>query len=437
MSTVTAAVTPLVDGEVTSSLVESTLASMAGRDPGEPSPARRLVAELAGDGWLDEVMAQSGDRGVELTGSGGFLPELIKAVLERGLAAELTEHLGYEKGDPAGAGSGNSRNGSTGKTLLTEVGPIELDTPRDRAGTFTPRLVPKGTRRLGGLSDMVISLYAGGMTVRDIQHHLGRVYGTDISHDTISKITDEVLDEVKAWQARPLDPVYPVVFIDALVVKVKDGNVVRNKAAHIVVGVDTDGIKHVLGIWVQQTEGAKFWAGVLAELRNRGVRDVLIACCDGLTGLPEAIEATWPHTVVQTSSVHYEAAGSSRWSPAPSRVGPVQTRTFGGPHADPSTRDGGRLLICQRESRRRAPRRGSEEAGQRQVGDRTPEGGVDGQRRRVCRDRLGRVGSPVVRARCSRCPTGQAAGRPRCGWTGSTRRGARPLPGAAGGDRTR
>jgi putative transposase len=250
-------------------------------------------------------MAQSGDRGVELTGSGGFLPELIKAVLERGLAAELTEHLGYEKGDPAGAGSGNSRNGSTGKTLLTEVGPIDLDTPRDRAGTFTPRLVPKGTRRLGGLSDMVISLYAGGMTVRDIQHHLGRVYGTDISHDTISKITDEVLDEVKAWQARPLDPVYPVVFIDALVVKVKDGNVVRNKAAHIVVGVDTDGIKHVLGIWVQQTEGAKFWAGVLAELRNRGVRDVLIACCDGLTGLPEAIEATWPHTVVQTCVVHY------------------------------------------------------------------------------------------------------------------------------------
>ena len=304
MSTVTAAVTPLVDGEVTSSLVESTLASMAGRDPGEPSPARRLVAELAGDGWLDEVMAQSGDRGVELTGSGGFLPELIKAVLERGLAAELTEHLGYEKGDPAGAGSGNSRNGSTGKTLLTEVGPIDLDTPRDRAGTFTPRLVPKGTRRLGGLSDMVISLYAGGRTVRDIQHHLGRVYGTDISHDTISKITDEVLDEVKAWQARPLDPVYPVVFIDALVVKVKDGNVVRNKAAHIVVGVDTDGIKHVLGIWVQQTEGAKFWAGVLAELRNRGVRDVLIACCDGLTGLPEAIEATWPHTVVQTCVVH-------------------------------------------------------------------------------------------------------------------------------------
>ena len=273
--------------------------------PAVRAAAHRLVSELAGEGWLDELMAaSSGEGGVELTGAGGFLPELIKAVLERGLAAELTHHLGYEKGDPGGAGSGNSRNGSTPKTLSTEVGPIELDTPRDRAGTFLPRLVPKGTRRLGGLSDMIISLYAGGMTVRDIGHHLQRVYGTELSHDTISKITDEVLDEVKAWQHRPLDAVYPVVFIDALVVKVRDQNVVRNKACHVVVGVDTDGVKHVLGLWVQQTEGAKFWAGVFAELRNRGVRDVLIACCDGLPGLPEAIEATWPHTVVQTCVVH-------------------------------------------------------------------------------------------------------------------------------------
>jgi putative transposase len=298
-----------VDTAVAASMVESTLDSMPADEHGKPSPAaraaaRQLVGELAGQGWLDELMSRAGDGGVELTGQGGFLPELIKAVLERGLAAELTDHLGYEKGDPSGAGSGNSRNGSTSKTLLTEVGPLDLDTPRDRAGTFSPRLVPKGARRLGGLSDMIISLYAGGMTIRDIQHHLGRVYGTEISHDTISKITDEVLDEVKAWQSRPLDPVYPVIFIDALVVKVKDGNVVRNKAAHIVLGVDTDGVKHVLGIWVQQTEGAKFWAGVLAELRNRGVRDVLIACCDGLAGLPEAIETTWPHTVVQTCVVH-------------------------------------------------------------------------------------------------------------------------------------
>jgi putative transposase len=295
--------------QVVDSLVSETLDGMARRDGSKPVPpartaARRLVAEMAGQGWLDELMSRAGDGGVELTGDGGFLPEMIKAVLERGLEAELTDHLGYERGDPAGSGSGNSRNGSTPKTLLTEVGPVELDTPRDRVGSFTPRLVPKGTRRLGGLSDMIISLYAGGMTVRDIGHHLQRVYGTELSHDTISKITDEVLDEVKAWQTRPLDAVYPVIFIDALVVKVRDQNVVRNKACHVVIGVDTDGVKRVLGLWVQQQEGARFWNQVLGELRNRGVRDVLIACCDGLVGLPEAIEAIWPQTVVQTCVVH-------------------------------------------------------------------------------------------------------------------------------------
>ena len=179
-----------------------------------------------------------------------------------------------------------------------------LDTPRDRAGTFEPRLVPKGTRRAGGLDDMIISLYAGGMTVRDIQHHLARTLGTELSHETISNITDAVLEEVKAWQTRPLEEIYPIIYLDALVVKVRDGHQVRNKAAHIAVGVDLDGVKHVLGIWVQTTEGAKFWAGVCAELRNRGVRDVLIVCCDGLTGFPEAIEATWPAATVQTCTVH-------------------------------------------------------------------------------------------------------------------------------------
>jgi len=298
-----------VPTQMVDQLVGETLEGMAKRRDGEAvSPARaaarKLVAEMAGEGWLDELMSRTGDTGVELTGQGGFLPEMIKAVLERGLQVELSEHLGYDRHDPAGAGSGNSRNGSTPKTLLTEVGPIELDTPRDRAGTFTPRLVPKGTRRLGGLSDMIISLYAGGMTVRDIGHHLQRVYGTELSHDTISKITDEVLDEVKAWQTRPLDAVYPVIFIDALVVKVRDQNVVRNKACHVVLGIDTDGVKHVLGLWVQQAEGARFWNQVLGELRNRGVRDALIACCDGLVGLPEAIEAIWPQTVVQTCVVH-------------------------------------------------------------------------------------------------------------------------------------
>jgi putative transposase len=229
---------------------------------------------------------------------------MIKAVLERGLAAELTGHLGYERGDPAGRGVPNSRNGSTGKTLATEVGDVPLAVPRDRAGTFEPRLVPKGSRRAGGLDEMIISLYAGGMTVRDISHHLARTLGTELSHDTISKITDSVLEEVKAWQSRPLEEIYPIIYLDALVVKVRDGHTVRNRAAHIAVGVDLDGVKHVLGIWVQAAEGARFWAGVCAELRNRGVRDVLIVCCDGLTGFPEAIEATWPAATVQTCTVH-------------------------------------------------------------------------------------------------------------------------------------
>ena len=252
----------------------------------------------------DEVIAQAGDQGITLTGDGGLLPELVKAVLERGLMVELDDHLGYVKGDPAGRGSPNSRNGFTPKTLQTEVGQVPLDVPRDRNGSFEPRLVPKGSRRSGGLTDMIVSLYAGGMTVRDIQHHLSRTVGSDLSHETISNITDAVAEEVLAWQTRPLDAVYPVVFLDALVVKVRESNAVRNKAARIAIGVDCQGVKHVLGIWVQQAEGAKFWAQVCAELANRGVRDVVIACVDGLSGFPEAIEATWPYATVPTCTVH-------------------------------------------------------------------------------------------------------------------------------------
>jgi len=266
--------------------------------------ARKAVDDLVDKQALDALLAQVKGDGLRLTGPGGFLSELVRAVLERGLQAELSEHLGYGKHDPAGHGSGNSRNGATTKTVQTEVGPMQVKVPRDRAGTFTPMLVPKNARRLGGLSDVVISLYAGGMTVRDISHHLHRVYGSEVGPDTISTITDEVLDEVKAWQHRPLDEVYPIVYVDALVVKVRDGGQVRNKSCYLVVGVGVDGVKHVLGIWVQQAEGAKFWMQVCTELRNRGVRDVLIACCDGLTGLPEAIEAVWPHTTVQTCTVH-------------------------------------------------------------------------------------------------------------------------------------
>ena len=266
--------------------------------------ARKLRREMFSDELLDELMARTDERGVALTGEGGFLPEMIKAVLERGMDTELTDHLGYERGDRGGHGSGNSRNGSTPKTVGTEVGDIGLDQPRDRASTFASALVPKGARRLGGLEDMIISLYAGGMTVRDIQHHLAATLGTQLSHESIAKITDAVAEEVTAWQNRPLEAFYPVIYLDALVVKIRDGAHVTNRSAHIAVGVDMDGVKHVLGIWVQASEGAKFWASVCAQLANRGVKDVLIVCCDGLTGFPEAIEATWAQALVQTCVVH-------------------------------------------------------------------------------------------------------------------------------------
>ena len=266
--------------------------------------ARRIRRELFDEETLDRLMAATDERGVSLTGEGGFLPEMIKAVLERGMQAELTDHLGYEEGDPAGRGSGNSRNGTTPKTVATEVGEVRLEQPRDRNSTFASTLVPKGARRLGGLEDMIISLYAGGMTIRDIQHHLAATLGTELSHETISKVTEAVTEEVTAWQSRPLEAFYPVIYLDALVVKIRDGAHVTNRAAHIAVGVDMDGIKHVLGIWIQAAEGAKFWAGVCANLANRGVKDVLIVCCDGLTGFPEAIAATWPKAMVQTCVVH-------------------------------------------------------------------------------------------------------------------------------------
>ena len=301
---------PMIEQRDTATSTTQAEGLPAGPDAAAVMPALNRAARRAGldalvdEAWLDEAVAQVRADGGRLTGPGGFISELIKKVLERGLQVELADHLGYDKHDPAGRGSGNSRNGSTPKTVHTEIGPVSVDVPRDRAGTFTPVLLPKGDRRLGGLSDIIISLYAGGMTVRDIGHHLQRVYGTDLSAETISNITDGVLNEVKAWQNRPLDEVYPIVYVDALMVKIRDGGHVRNKAAYIVVGVDTDGTKHVLGIWVAATEGAKFWMQVCTELRNRGVRDVLIACCDGLTGLPEAIEAIWPHSTVQTCVVH-------------------------------------------------------------------------------------------------------------------------------------
>jgi transposase-like protein len=263
-----------------------------------------MAAELVASGALDGLFSRIDAGEVKLTGDGGMLPAMIKAALERGLNVELSDHLGYDKGDPDAKLFPNSRNGTTPKTVATEVGDVALDVPRDRDGTFSPMLVPKGTRRLGGLDEMIISLYAGGMTIRDIEHHLATTIGTELSHETISNVIDEILEEVMAWQNRPLEAFYPVIYLDAIIVKVRDGAHVRNKAAHLAVGVDLDGIKHVLGIWIENTEGAKFWASVCADLANRGVRDVLIVCCDGLKGFPEAIEATWPDSVVQTCVVH-------------------------------------------------------------------------------------------------------------------------------------
>ena len=279
--------------------------------------ARVPLRELMDDRLLDALLERSRDAagGLRLTGEGSMLGELVRAVLERALEAELTAHLGYERNDRAGRGGGpgNYRNGTIAKTVQTGVGPVPLAVPRDRAGTFEPLLVPKRAGRVaGGLDDMVISLYAHGMSVRDILHHLEQVYGTQLSHETVSRITDQVLEEVRAWQSRPLEQVYAVAFLDAIMVKVRDNHVVQNKPAYLAVGIDGDGEKHVLGIWLAKTpldtatagEGARFWNSVMTDLRNRGVRDILIACCDGLAGFEDAITSAFPATVVQRCVVH-------------------------------------------------------------------------------------------------------------------------------------
>jgi putative transposase len=252
---------------------------------------------------LDELLAGVSSP-EDLMGDAGLFKQLKKALMERALGAELTHHLGYEKGDTAGRGSGNSRNGHSSKTVLTEDGDLDLAIPRDRAGTFEPRLVPKGQTRLDGFDGKIISLYARGLTVREIQGHLQELYGVEVSPDLISRVTDAVLEEVRDWQNRPLDPVYPVVFFDALRVKIRDEGLVKNKAVYVALALDQEGHKHVLGLWIEQSEGAKFWLKVMNDLRTRGVQDVLIAVVDGLKGFPEAIGAAFPETIVQTCIVH-------------------------------------------------------------------------------------------------------------------------------------
>ena len=250
-----------------------------------------------------ELVERARTEGVELVGPGGLLGELTKDVLETALDAELSEHLGYDKDERSDAV--NARSGARSKSLLTEVGPVEIDVPRDRDGSFDPKIVRKHQRRLGGVDEMVISLVAKGLTSGEVQAHLAEVYGADVSRETVSKITDRVLEEMSEWHSRPLDTVYPVVFIDAIVVKIRDGNV-TNRPVYSAVGVTTDGERDILGLWVGDGagEGAKYWHQVLSELRNRGIQDVLIVVCDGLRGLPESISDVWPAAIVQTCVLH-------------------------------------------------------------------------------------------------------------------------------------
>jgi putative transposase len=271
---------------------------------GKEKSAGRKLAEMFTSETLDSLIKDAVKSGNPIDGANGLLNELTKAVAERAAQMELTHHLGYEPGDPAGRGSGNSRNGYTPKTVQTTNGPIDIAVPRDRNGTFEPVIVPKKARRLNNINSVVLSLYSRGMTTRDIEAHLAEVYGTRVSRELISNITEVVVDEIKEWQARALDEVYLILYIDGLRLRIRDNGVVGVKVAYLAIGVDVDGRKHALGCWIQDTEGAKFWQKVVIDLRNRGVRDILIACCDGLTGLPDAIRSIYPDTVVQTCVVH-------------------------------------------------------------------------------------------------------------------------------------
>jgi putative transposase len=296
------------------------------RDGGKPAPRPLVDDELA-----DQLLGRAQAEGAELLGPDGLLSQVTKAVLERALAEEMTGHLGYEKHDPAGRGSGNNRNGATPKTVLTDIGAVDLAVPRDRNGSFEPQIVRKGQTRLEGFNERIIALYARGMTTRDIRAHLREMYDVDVSPDLISRVTDGVLEELAEWQSRPLDQVYPVIFIDALMVKIRDG-VVANRPVYLAIGVDCEGAKQVLGLWVGPSTGesAKFWLSVLSELKGRGVADVCIVCCDGLTGLPDAIGVVWPQAVVQLCVVHLIRASlryASRkyWVPLSKDLRPVYT----------------------------------------------------------------------------------------------------------------
>lgn len=265
------------------------------------------------DGLIDELL--EGRRGeAEVLGPDGLLGSLTRRLIERVMHSELSEHLGYDAGQAPPGGAGNSRNGDTPKTVLTDNGAVRIERPRDRNGTYRPQIVKNRQRRLAGLDEKIIALYAGGMTTREIETYLGDLYGPGVGRDTVSRVTASVLDDAKTWQTRPLDAVYPIVYLDALVVKIRDGQAIRNFSCYLAIGVNTDGERDVLGMWFQRTEGAKFWLSVLTELKQRGLTDVLVCCVDGLTGFPQAIEAVFPETWVQTCLVH-QVRASMRFVP--------------------------------------------------------------------------------------------------------------------------
>jgi len=277
-------------------VMTATLQDMAAKKKQEQSPEELAAAEL---------VRQARERGVSLTGPDGLLKQLTKTVVETALDEEMTEHLGYEKHDPAGAGSGNIRNGTRAKSVLTEAtGQVDIEVPRDRASTFEPQIVKKRQRRLSGVDEIVLSLYAKGLTTGEISAHFAEIYGASVSRETISRITDKVLEEMQDWSVRPLDEVYAAIFIDAIVVKVRDGQV-ANRPIYAAIGVSLDGERDILGLWAGQGgEGAKFWMAVLTDLRNRGVKDTFFVVCDGLKGLPEVVSNVWPEAIVQTCIIH-------------------------------------------------------------------------------------------------------------------------------------
>src|SRR6059058_4005036 len=282
----------------------------AGEPLGEPAPPPGILDRLPDemrdklpDELVDELLAGARSED-EIVGPGGLLAQLTKRLVERAMEFELTDHLGYEPHQEPPGGTGNTRNGGTPKTLATEHGPVEIETPRDRNGSFEPKIVRKRQRRFEGFDEKILALYSRGLSTRDIEAHLAEIYGVRVGRDLIGRVTDAVMDDVRAWQQRPLDDVYPVLFLDCLVLKIREGGAVQRRACYLALGVTVEGDRDVLGLWFEETEGAKFWMQVLSELKQRGVRDILICCVDGLKGFPEAIEAIYPTTTVQTCIVH-------------------------------------------------------------------------------------------------------------------------------------